>query len=128
MGPRPAETSLTVAQEFFHWLLQPVQPLQATNCYANAPGQYYNQVWFFPRNSTPADILSGNPIPSTWGTPVAAFNMGSDCSPSHFFDMHLIINININLCGNWASTNVVQNAPGAYNDAFWRFKVYQYQF
>jgi hypothetical protein len=31
--------------------------------------------------------------------------MGSDCSPSLFFDMHLInLNLNINLCGNWAST------------------------
>lgn len=30
-------------------------------------------VWFFPRNSIPADIKNGAPNPSGWGTPMAYF-------------------------------------------------------
>jgi hypothetical protein len=34
-------------------------------------------------------------------SPLAAFNMGSDCSPNHFYDMEIVINISF--CGGWAS-------------------------
>ena len=30
-------------------------------------------IYFFPRNAIPADIISGNPDPSGWGLPTANF-------------------------------------------------------
>ncbi|KIP03264.1 glycoside hydrolase family 16 protein [Phlebiopsis gigantea 11061_1 CR5-6] len=57
-------------------------------------------VWFFPRNSIPADITANAPQPSTWGTPMANFP-ASSCNPSNFFSDHQAI-FDITLCGDWA--------------------------
>ncbi|CZT52968.1 related to mixed-linked glucanase precursor MLG1 [Rhynchosporium secalis] len=58
------------------------------------------KVFFFARNSIPADIISGNPDPSTWGAPVGSFS-GSGCSiDSHFKDHQIVFNTS--LCGVWA--------------------------
>lgn len=58
------------------------------------------RVWHFPRSFIPADILSGKPDPSTWGTATADFP-NSDCDiGSHFRNQSIIANID--LCGSWA--------------------------
>jgi hypothetical protein len=44
------------------------------------------EVYFFPRNAIPGDITSGNPDPTSWGTPTASFS-GSGCEiDSHFMN------------------------------------------
>jgi hypothetical protein len=99
------------------------------------------KVWFFPRNRIPGDIQSGNPVPSSWGKPVAQFNIGNDCPQDHFHDMQIIINLTF--CGDWAGSvfgdgcgqfgncnDYVQHNPGAFGNAYWIFnsvKVYNYQ-
>lgn len=50
------------------------------------------QIWFFPRGSIPGDITSGNPNPSSWGTPKADFPFNS-CSSSFFSDMSIIFDL-----------------------------------
>lgn len=99
------------------------------------------QVYFFPRNSIPGDITSGNPVPTGWGTPVASFS-GSGCDiDSHFMGHNIIFDTTF--CGQWAG-NVwpssscgslastcdayVGSNPAAFTDAYWMInsvKVYQ---
>lgn len=99
-------------------------------------------VYFFPRNSIPEDISSGNPDPSSWGTPTTTFG-GSGCDiDSHFKDHNIVFDTTF--CGQWAGqvwdTNdkckalaptcneyVGQN-PEAFKDAYWMVnsvKVYE---
>ena len=57
------------------------------------------QIWFFPRNSIPADIQSGTPQPNNWGLPVAAWASGT-CDPAtHFAPQNLVFDIT--LCGKF---------------------------
>ncbi|PYH50049.1 glycoside hydrolase family 16 protein [Aspergillus saccharolyticus JOP 1030-1] len=97
-------------------------------------------IWFFPRGSIPADITSGSPIPSTWGTPAASF-AGSCDIDSHFNAMQIVFDTTF--CGDWAGnvwssgscasyasscTDYVANNPSAFEDAYWTInslKVYQ---
>ncbi len=59
------------------------------------------RVWFFERDSIPADISNGaSPDPSSWSTPLADFP-STDCSITNHFTNQSII-VNIDLCGNWA--------------------------
>ncbi|KAG4431871.1 hypothetical protein IFR05_012648 [Cadophora sp. M221] len=58
------------------------------------------KVFFFTRNSIPADISSGNPNPKTWGVPVGSFS-GSGCSIDSHFKNHQII-FDTTFCGAWA--------------------------
>ncbi|KAL2889769.1 putative endo-1 3(4)-beta-glucanase [Ceratocystis lukuohia] len=61
----------------------------------------YISVYFFPRDSIPADITADAPNPANWGTPVAKFNGGSGCDiNSHFIDHNIIFNTDF--CGEWA--------------------------
>ncbi|KAJ2956229.1 hypothetical protein NQZ79_g7888 [Umbelopsis isabellina] len=96
-------------------------------------------IWWFQRSAIPANIKSGAPVPSTWGTPDAAFPLGSSC-PNDFFANHNIV-VDLTFCGDWAGSvwsssgcpgsscnTYVQNNPSAFNDAYWSinsFKVYQ---
>ncbi|KAK1636660.1 tat pathway signal sequence [Colletotrichum phormii] len=100
-------------------------------------------VWFFPRSAIPGDVTSGNPVPSSWGQPLAKFNGGSGCDiSSHFKQQNLVFNTA--LCGDWAGKVWEQNAectalapqcsdyvaanPQAFTEAFWLInsvKVYQ---
>ncbi|KAI3537669.1 tat pathway signal sequence [Colletotrichum filicis] len=100
-------------------------------------------VWFFPRSAIPGDVSSGNPVPSSWGQPLAKFNGGSGCDiSSHFKQQNLVFNTA--LCGDWAGKVWEQNAectalapqcsdyvaanPQAFTEAFWLInsvKVYQ---
>lgn len=59
-------------------------------------------VFFFPRQSIPSDITSGNPDPSSWGLPNAKWP-SSSCSPFQFFKDHVAI-FDTTLCGEWAGS------------------------
>ncbi|KAI9052724.1 hypothetical protein LZ554_003000 [Drepanopeziza brunnea f. sp. 'monogermtubi'] len=100
------------------------------------------KVWHFTRDAIPADITAGNPSPSLWGPPVAAFS-GSGCSIDSHFQKHQIV-INTTFCGDWAGKVWDNNEtcsklaptcdayvaanPQAFESAFWQInsvKVYQ---
>lgn len=57
------------------------------------------RVWFFPRNNIPTDILNDTPNPESWGKPSVLFPFGNHCSPDHFQDLK--ITINLTFCGDW---------------------------
>lgn len=97
------------------------------------------QIWSFPRNSIPSDILNGVPNPhhgsneSHWGPPEAKFvNNGNSTFDEHFFNLKPIFNIA--LCGSWIDSmwatsecasladtcdSYVANNPSAFVDAYW---------
>lgn len=93
--------------------------------------------WFFPRNSTPPNVIptslnpTTGPDPSTWGTPVADFP-GTTCDiASHFYNLTLALDID--LCGGWAGSkevfgrtgcggrcvDFVSSENGAFGETFW---------
>jgi hypothetical protein len=87
-------------------------------------------VWFFTRGNAPGDLVNGNPNTGSWPTPVAKFDLGNDCTPSHFSQMQIIINLTF--CGDWAGSvfgsmcpglgdcnSYVQNNPNAFGNAYW---------
>lgn len=100
-------------------------------------------VWFFSRSSNiPADITSGNPDPTSWGTPAAHFADSASCDiDSHFSDMQIIFDTTF--CGDWAGSvwdssscsslggscvDYVANNPTAFSEAYWdinSLRVYQ---
>ncbi|ORY65499.1 uncharacterized protein BCR38DRAFT_484914 [Pseudomassariella vexata] len=61
------------------------------------------KIWHFTRSKLPGDIVFApiiHPDPSSWGPPQAFFG-GSSCDTDSFFNMSLVININ--LCGDYAA-------------------------
>lgn len=90
------------------------------------------KIWFFSRNTIPADITSNSPDPTKWGTPVANF-AGNQCDiDNHFKDMSIILDNTF--CGQWAGqvwssgscaslattcNDYVANNPSAFKDAYW---------
>jgi hypothetical protein len=97
-------------------------------------------VYFFPRGSVPADVLSDNPNPSTWGKPAAKF--AGACDIDKMFAEQKII-IDTTFCGQWAGgawkdgscaekantcEEYVRDNPEAFTEAYWEInalKVYQ---
>jgi hypothetical protein len=99
-------------------------------------------VYFFPRESIPADVLGANPNPATWGKPAAKF--AGACDIEEKFAAQQII-IDTTFCGAWAgASNVwddsscgkkaktceeyVRDNPEAFTEAYWEInglKVYQ---
>ncbi|TPX16890.1 uncharacterized protein E0L32_003452 [Thyridium curvatum] len=99
------------------------------------------QMWQFSRGSPQASqALSPNPVPSSWGPPLARF-AGCDFD-AHFRDHQVVFNTD--LCGDWAGQvwgqdatcgklaptcqQYVANNPGAFADAYWMInavKVFQ---
>ncbi|KAJ7655288.1 glycoside hydrolase family 16 protein [Mycena polygramma] len=68
-------------------------------------------VYFFPRDSVPADITAGAPQPKSWGLPFANWP-ASDCDPWKYFYTHVAI-FDTTLCGDWAgSAWTTSGAPG----------------
>ncbi|KAJ2933607.1 hypothetical protein H1R20_g3506, partial [Candolleomyces eurysporus] len=65
-------------------------------------------VYFFPRDSIPADITANTPLPETWGAAQARWPAAS-CDPFRFFSDHHAI-FDTTLCGDWAGG--VWNAAG----------------
>ncbi|KAK4132634.1 glycoside hydrolase family 16 protein [Trichocladium antarcticum] len=97
------------------------------------------KVWFFPRNSTTAALLSNNPRttapdPSTFGPPLAAFVGGAGCPIAQHFANHRIV-FDTTFCGDWAGRvwaadktcaalaptceAYVGGRPGAFAHAYW---------
>ncbi|KAL2020879.1 hypothetical protein VTK56DRAFT_7870 [Thermocarpiscus australiensis] len=137
------------------------QATQATNNYgagfnAAGGGVYVVEwtdtairVWFFPRDSSTAAQLtttaatSSAPDPSTFGTPLAAFEGGASCPVDAHFANHNIV-FNTAFCGDWAGKvwsadrtcaalaatceDYVGANPQAFAQAFWvvnSVRVYQ---
>ncbi len=48
-------------------------------------------IWFWPRRRIPANALSDNPDPATWGEPSARFRAGGDCDLDRHFREHRIV-------------------------------------
>ncbi|KAJ4118853.1 hypothetical protein NW768_010591 [Fusarium equiseti] len=57
------------------------------------------KIYWFPRNKIPADIKSGKPDPSKWGTPASRFISGPGCDVGKYFKGQTII-INTSFCGD----------------------------
>jgi hypothetical protein len=98
------------------------------------------KVWYFPYSQLPADIKSGNPNPSGWGTPQA--NFGGCAFDNYFKNLQIIFDNTF--CGAWAGNvwsqavscssqnpsciNFVASEPQVYSIAYWlvnSIKVYQ---
>jgi hypothetical protein len=97
-------------------------------------------VYFFPRDTIPADVLSDNPNPTTWGKPAAKFVGGCDIDKM-FAEQQIIIDTTF--CGAWAGSvwedgscgkkaktceEYVRDNPEAFTEAYWEInalKVYQ---
>jgi len=88
--------------------------------------------WFFPRGSIPHDLTRESLIadPSSWGTPVAFWEFGDNCSYDHFHDQAMIFDLTF--CGDWAGrvfagacpgkgtcTSFVQHNPSEFAEAYW---------
>ncbi|KAI9357897.1 putative endo-1,3(4)-beta-glucanase, partial [Zopfochytrium polystomum] len=79
------------------------------------------RVWFFPRAGLPSGVsaaLAGNntaAVPSAWGAPLAHFPLGSACSPDHFRDMQIVVDLTF--CGDWAGPTYGPGCTGGYGDA-----------
>ncbi|PIL31983.1 hypothetical protein GSI_06687 [Ganoderma sinense ZZ0214-1] len=72
-------------------------------------------VWSFYRAAVPADVLAGNPTPSTWGEPVAMLDP-SGCDPIANFVNHSIV-FDITFCGDWAGNSyATSGCPGTCTD------------
>lgn len=95
-------------------------------------------IYFFPRGSIPADIASGNPTGTGWGTPHAHFAGGCDI-PNKIKQQSIVFDTTF--CGDWAGadfttgscksfgscTDYVGNNPSAFTNAYWQInslKVY----
>ncbi|KAI8876073.1 glycoside hydrolase family 16 protein [Backusella circina FSU 941] len=89
-------------------------------------------IWFFPRDSIPADITSG-----MLTTPALRYEYGS-CNPAAF--SNLTITLDLAFCGSWAGNSAsyrqcpmscetfVKGTPDAFSEAYWDInyiKVYQ---
>ncbi|KZF26050.1 glycoside hydrolase family 16 protein [Xylona heveae TC161] len=97
-------------------------------------------IWFWSHSGTvPADIVSGEPDPTSWGEPLAMFQGGCNIDNS-FKDMQIVFDTTF--CGDWAGntwsgtcsnlaptcTDYVLNNPSAFTDAYWiinSLKVYE---
>jgi hypothetical protein len=98
-------------------------------------------VFFFPRDSIPADALGDSPDPSTWGTPAAKF-LSAGCDIKNIFNKQSIV-FDTTFCGDWAGNvwssgscaskaptcnDYVRDNPSAFTEAFWTInalRVYQ---
>ncbi|EWZ32448.1 hypothetical protein FOCG_13092 [Fusarium oxysporum f. sp. radicis-lycopersici 26381] len=53
------------------------------------------KIYWFNRQSIPADIKSGNPDPSKWGTPASQFLSGSGCNVGKYFKGQTIVSLTV---------------------------------
>ena len=90
------------------------------------------KIWFFPRDKIPADIASGNPVPSeAWGIPRGSFG-GDYKVDDHFKDLKIVFDTTF--CGDWAGAvwadsscaalaptceEFVSQNPRAFRDVYW---------
>ncbi|RMZ66883.1 Endo-13(4)-beta-glucanase [Pyrenophora seminiperda CCB06] len=99
-------------------------------------------IFFFPRDSIPEDVLGESPDPSGWGKPAAKFQGG--CDVKSIFKQQQIV-FDTTFCGQWAGDESVwgnstcgqkaptceewvQKNPEAFAEAYWTvnaLKIYQ---
>jgi hypothetical protein len=97
-------------------------------------------IYFFPRGAIPEDVLTADPIPSSWGKPAARFS--GACDIDKMFGEQQIV-IDTTFCGVWAGAvwedgscakkaktceEYVRDNPEAFKEAYWDIKglrVYQ---
>ncbi|KAJ4372176.1 hypothetical protein N0V83_003949 [Neocucurbitaria cava] len=97
-------------------------------------------VFFFPRDSIPADVLGESPDPSNWGLPSAKFT--GACDIENTFKEQTIV-FDTTFCGQWAGAiwadgscakkaatcdDFVRDNPEAFSEAYWTInalKIYQ---
>ncbi|KAL5119538.1 hypothetical protein ACEQ8H_002603 [Pleosporales sp. CAS-2024a] len=90
------------------------------------------RVWYFATRDVPANIRSGNPDPSSWGTPTANYGNGGCDFGKRFQNMNIVFDITF--CGDWAgavwgstscaainpSCNAyVASQPQSFQDTYW---------
>ncbi|KAK3386643.1 putative endo-1,3(4)-beta-glucanase, partial [Podospora didyma] len=147
----------------------------SNNCYIHAQGQFDNEgsalsllssiekvtnrpltdatqwtstvfrVWTWPANKAPADALSGEPNPASWGLPTFSVDSSSCDIDRAFKDMRLVLNIDF--CGDaagneglwgWTTNNLpgycsgktgygwcpdyVNSHAGEYEEVYWKVK------
>lgn len=69
------------------------------------------QIWFFYRQSIPADVLAGAPDPSGWGPPASMLTSDNCDISSHFADQQFVFDITT--CGDWAGASfATSGCPG----------------
>lgn len=94
------------------------------------------RTWFWPEGSVPPDLRSRAPRPESWGKPISYFSLrAGSCSPSHFRNMRLVLNVN--LCGDLGdavfkqfcpqearsvSCRQLVSDPGRLHEAFWSIR------
>jgi hypothetical protein len=61
------------------------------------------KIWYFDRESTPNDVSSGHPEPSSWPSP-SAFLSTDNCNVDSYFSPQSLI-LDITLCGTWAGAD-----------------------
>ena len=69
-------------------------------------------MWFFDRESIPADLAAGKPVPgaAAWGKPYALFYTDEkDCPATHFQEQQIIFDIT--LCGAYAGNTFSTQCP-----------------
>jgi hypothetical protein len=91
-------------------------------------------IYFFPRNAIPEDVLGANPNPSAWGKPAAKF--AGACDIDKMFAEQQIV-IDTTFCGQWAGAvwedgscakkaktcdEYVRDNPQAFSEAYWDIK------
>jgi hypothetical protein len=99
-------------------------------------------VWFWPRGSEPGDVLSTQPDPATWSTPLANFSGACDFGSS-FVSQQIVFDTTF--CGDWAGQvwsqggcaakaatceDYVANNSADFSEAYWSInalKVYEAQ-
>lgn len=67
-------------------------------------------IWFWTRSAIPADLNSGAPDPTTWGTPTGSWP-ASTCNPSTYFTQQQLV-FDTTLCGAWAGQSAVWASSG----------------
>ncbi|KGO73093.1 Concanavalin A-like lectin/glucanase, subgroup [Penicillium italicum] len=102
------------------------------------------KIWYFPRNSIPASITSGNPDVTEFGTPMALVE--ESCDVANAFKSQSFI-FDVTFCGDWAGGvfggsgcpmtdgdsfqschNFVANNPAQFKETYWEInsvKIYQ---
>ncbi|KIM34118.1 glycoside hydrolase family 16 protein [Serendipita vermifera MAFF 305830] len=97
-------------------------PLSYGSGLNNAGGAVYTtlwddsgvRIWFFSRDTVPADIIGKTPDPSTWGSPIA-FWASSSCPSSFFRDLSMVFDIVLG--GDWAGATFSEaGCPGTVAD------------
>ncbi|KAI9055369.1 hypothetical protein LZ554_000326 [Drepanopeziza brunnea f. sp. 'monogermtubi'] len=120
---------------------------QGGGVYAMQWASRFIKIFFFPRDSIPADITAGKPDPRKWGLPTANFDSRhGDCDVNAAFPPQTVF-FDSTFCGaaaggkawtDWTDCSsktgystceeYVANVPSAYDDAYWLInsvKIYQ---